>query len=192
MAGKKNNPIKDIEVGCTIGIDASYTRTGVSIARNGELQKVLSIKYKGCKTKPEKRAQLKHKVDKYIKRYKPDIIIIERTRQFSTGDTSKKFIAMNMIKTGVSILTTIIDVGFENGLKTFSVDTRSWKSQVVGTSKGSNNNRKQPTIDFIKSLGFEVYDDDDAADSGCIALFYWYAAKKSGSKRRDELLRLEE
>ena len=173
-----------------IGVDASYTRTGISISTDGKIVAIKSIKFKGLKTKPEKRAYLRVKLMYYIKQYNPDLIVVERTRQFSTSD--KPFIGMNMIKTGISILTTIIDVSYENGLEVKSVDTRSWKSQVLGTSKPKNGNKKLPTLEFVKSLGFEVYDDDDAADSACISLFYWYAEKKVGKIRRDELLRLEQ
>lgn len=173
-----------------MGIDASYTRTGLAIAEDGKLKAVKSIKFKGLKKKPEKRANLRKKVEKYIKKYQPDMIIVERTRQFSTGD--KPFIAMAMIKTGISMLTTIIDVAYENGIQVYSVDTRAWKSAVIGTSKPKGGDKKLPTLEYVKSLGFDVYDDDDAADGACIALFYWKAESKYGAKRRDELLRLEE
>jgi Holliday junction resolvasome RuvABC endonuclease subunit len=99
---------------------------------------------------------------------------------------------MNMIKTGVSILTCIIDVAYANGIKVYSVDTRAWKSAVIGTSKPKGGDKKLPALEFVKSLGFEVYDDDDAADSACIALFYWYSMRKNGEKRTWDLLKLEE
>jgi len=173
-----------------IGIDASYTRTGLSIAKNGKLLSVKSLKFKGCKSKPAKRQFLRKKLQHYIDKYNPDLIVVERTRQFSTSD--KPFIAMNMIKTGMSILTAIIDIAYDNEIEVRSVDTRSWKAQVIGTSKAKGGNKKLPAIEFIESLGFDVYDDDDAADSACIALFWWYAENKVGEKRRNELLKLEE
>lgn len=173
-----------------MGIDASYTRTGISIAEDGNLVAIKSVKFKGLKKKPEKRLHIKKRVQKYIDQYKPDVIHVERTRQFSTGD--KPYIAMAMIKTGISMLTAIIDVAYENGLEVYSIDTRAWKSAVIGTSKPKDGNKKLPTLEYVKSLGFEVYDDDDAADSACISLFYWKAEKKHGEARRNELLRLEE
>lgn len=173
-----------------MGIDASYTRTGLAIAKDGKLEIVRSIKFKGLKSKPEKRANLKKKVESYIKKYQPEMIIVERTRQFSTND--KSFIAMNMIKTGISILTCIIDVAYENNIKVYSVDTRAWKSAVIGTSKAKSGDKKLPGLEFISSLGFDVYDDDDAADAACIALFYWFAGKKHGESRRNELMKIEE
>lgn len=173
-----------------MGIDASYTRTGIAIAEDGELKAIKSIKFKGIKTKPAKRANLRAKIEKYIKKYNPDIIVVERTRQFSTGD--KPYIAMNMIKTGISILTTIVDIAYENNLQVMSVDTRAWKSAVIGTSKPKDGNKKLPALEYIASLGFDVYDDDDAADAACIALFYWKAENKHGEARRNELLKVEE
>ena len=173
-----------------LGVDASYTRTGVAIAEDDELKMVKSIKFKGIKGKPAKRANLRAKIAKYIKVYNPDMIVVERTRQFSTG--CKAYIGMNMIKAGTSILTAIIDTAYENDLQVFSVDTRAWKSAVIGTSKPKNGNKKLPALEYITSLGIDVYDDDDAADAACIALFYSKAEKKHGEARRTELLRLEE
>lgn len=173
-----------------MGIDASYTRTGLAVSIDGKLEVIRSIKFKGLKTKPEKRKLLREKVQRYIDKYNPEMIIIERTRMFSAND--KPFVAMNMIKTGVSLQTTIIDVAHENGIKVYSVDTRAWKSAVIGTSKPRGGDRKLPTIEYIESLGFDVYGDDDAADAGAISLFYWKAKSKHGEARRDELLRLEE
>lgn len=173
-----------------MGVDASYTRTGLAIAEDGKLKIVKSIKFKGLKKKPEKRANLKMKVENYIKKYQPEMIVVERTRQFSTND--KSFIALNMIKTGISLLTTIIDIAYENGIPVYSVDTRAWKSAVIGTSKPKGGDKKLPALEFVKSLGFEVYDDDDASDGACIALFYWYSMRKNGEKRTWDLLKLEE
>ena len=174
-----------------LGIDASYTRTGIAISEDGKLKAVKSIKFKGIKGKPAKRANLRAKIAKYIAAYSPDMIVVERTRQFSTGD--KSFIALNMIKTGISLLTTIIDIAYENGIPVYSVDTRSWKKVVVGSSKPDKyGNKKQPTIDYVKTLGFEVYDDDDAADAACISLYYDRAKKLYGEARRTELMKLEE
>lgn len=163
-----------------LGIDASYTKTGIGIAKNGELRKIKSIKFKGLNKKYEKRAKLKERLQYYINRYKPDKIIIERTRQFSQGQNP--FIAMPMIKAGISILTIVVDIAYENGISVYSVDTRSWKSQVVGTSKPKNGNKKLPTIEFVESLGFEVNEDDDAADAGCIALYGFIPEEKQKLK----------
>ena len=86
------------------------------------------------------------------------------------------------------------------GVPVYSVDTRSWKSQVVGTSKPMANrfgvpNEKWPTVKWVIDQGFEdkilvdVTDtkkrkgtferggrryqyNDDAADSAGIAMYY--------------------
>lgn len=166
-----------------IGVDASYTRTGIGVAEDNELLLIRSIKFKGLEQKTEKRAKLRKRLKWYIKQYKPDMIIIERTRQFSQGQNP--FIAMPMIKAGVQLLTVVIDVAFMYGVKVYSVDTRSWKSQVVGTSKPKNGDKKLPTMEFVESLGFEVNGDDDAADAGCMALYGFIPASK-------QKLRLEE
>ena len=47
---------------CVIGIDQSYTRTGISIAVNGKLKKVTSVDFKGTTTKTAKRLLLQEKL----------------------------------------------------------------------------------------------------------------------------------
>lgn len=173
-----------------IGLDTSYTRTGISVAIDGKLEVVRSIKFTKCKSKPEKRRKLKQRLKHYIELYNPDYIVIERTRQFSTNG-KQQFFQMPMIKAGISLLTVVIDVAFEKGIPVYSVDTRSWKSKVVGTSKHKGD-KKQPTIDFVESLGFDMCGDDDAADSACIALFKWYSERKIGEEQTIKLLKLEE
>ena len=99
--------------------------------------------------------------------------------------------------------TTIIDTCFENNIPVFSVDTRCWKAQVIGTSKPQNNKygvspEKWPTVKWVikqgrrKDILLEVqgrrksgtfikgnkkYEyNDDAADSAAISMF-WFTGK---------------
>ena len=120
-------------------------------------------------------------------------IIIERIRLQSQG-----FINIDYIKSIGALNAVIVDCAKEFNLPVYSVDTRAWKSAIVGTSKPQNNKlgidpEKWPTIQFIKRLGYEdkillpvsnrkkkgVFEkngkrytyNDDAADSACIALY---------------------
>jgi len=94
--------------------------------------------------------------------------VCERIRTFTMGKKEGKgqFLNINYIKATGGLITTIVDAAYLFGIKVYSVDTRSWKAQVVGTTKGG----KAPALEFIKNLGFDVKN-DDAADSACIALY---------------------
>ena len=124
------------------------------------------------------------------------VVIVERIRQFSGGTLS-----MDYIKSTGALIGCIVDTAAEYGIPVYSADTRSWKSQVVGTSVPKANSfnvdpKKWPTIEYLlrrrsdvresdilvpvgkrskkfaKKLGGTKYCyNDDAADSACIALY---------------------
>ena len=108
--------------------------------------------------------------------------------------------------TGMGALNScIIDTAYTRGLKTYSVDTRCWKSSVVGTCKKEENSfgvppEKWPTIKWVIEQGWEdaitkevtgrrekgtfvdengrkLEFDNDAADSCAIAMFPWIGDK---------------
>ena len=164
-----------------IGIDQSYTRTGISVAADGKLLIVKSMSFKGAKTKTDKRKALADRLYSLLTNVRPKaselLVICEKIRTFSHGGKAggNSFISTNYIKSTGALIATIVDTAYAFDVPVCSVDTRSWKSRVVGTSKGG----KEPTIDFVRHLGFDisihtkkgVKYDDDAADSACIALY---------------------
>jgi len=168
-----------------IGIDESYTRTGISIVADGKLKSVSSIDFKGLKTKSQKRKALHDKlistIDKIQLRASSILIIVERIRTFSKNKNDKFNISTNYIKATGALIASIVDSASEYGIEVYSVDTRSWKAQVVGSSKGNNKEgNKMLTIRHVKRLGFDVSSvnkkgnivyNDDASDSACIALY---------------------
>lgn len=182
-----------------IGIDQSYTRTGISIAGDGQLLKVGYIPFGTSECHSEKRKKVKGKLIQIIKsnQHKASqmVIIVERIRQFSGGNLS-----MDYIKSTGALIGCIVDTAMEYGIPVYSADTRSWKSQVVGTSVPKSNKynvdpKKWPTIEYLLTRKDVVIDDllvevgkrskkfaycigdtkycfnDDAADSACIALY---------------------
>ena len=176
---------------CVISLDQSYTRCGMSIAVNGKLKKVTSIKYKNVKSKTEKRRMvngyLTNAIGSCLKHYSPEniIIICERLRLFS-----QKQIRPNVIIPSAALIATIVDTAFDYSIPVYSVDTRAWKAAVLGSSKaifepiqGVENPQKFGSVRKVIALGFEeqitIRDsvgrfkeyDDDAADSACIALY---------------------
>lgn len=184
-----------------IGIDQSYSNTGISICKNGELINIRSIHLTSLKDNSSKRKHLGKvlytlfsKVSKIANTDVTEVyIIIERIRLQSQG-----FINIDYIKSIGALNAVIVDCAKEFNLPVYSVDTRAWKSAIVGTSKPQKNKygidpEKWPTIQFVCKMGYEekilipvskrkkkgviikngvryTYN-DDAADSACIALY---------------------
>lgn len=180
-----------------IGVDQSYSNTGISISCDGQLKKIGSVHLDKLSCNSERRGVLRKKLEHIIKlnvnKAKEVQIIVERIRLQSQG-----FININYIKSIGALNSTIVDVAREYNLKVYSVDTRAWKSQIVGTSKELANKigidpKKWPTIQYIIRQGWEdsillrvsnkkkkgvllrgdekyTYN-DDAADSACISLY---------------------
>nr|DAV38757.1 MAG TPA: HOLLIDAY JUNCTION RESOLVASE [Caudoviricetes sp.] len=193
-----------------IGIDQSYANTGISIVADGIIKKVTSIDLSSLKSKSEKREKLRNtmntiltslKNNKRIKDLDCITCIIERIRLHSKG-----FLNMDYIKGIGALNSVIIDVCYSYGIKVYSVDTRAWKAQIIGTSKPKANNygvpeEKWPTVEFVINKGFEnsilipvksrktkgtfvkngekyMYN-NDAADSLGIALFGFYGKEEN-------------
>lgn len=184
-----------------IGIDQSYKNTGISIAVDGKLKNVSSIWLDKLSTNSERRKELRLRLYKVFKKMALKsvsedaelVIIIERIRLQSQG-----FLNMDYIKSIGALNSIIVDTASEYDIPVYSVDTRSWKAQVVGTSKPMKNkygvpDEKWPTMKYVWSLGWKdklmykvsnqckknIYVvngikyrwNDDAADSACIALY---------------------
>ncbi len=180
-----------------IGVDQSYTRTGISIAADGKLLKVTSIDYKGCTIKSTKRKELSKVLSRVIElnQHKASemVILCERIRTFSHSgkrhkdEQSGMFISTNYIKATGALIATLVDIAYEYGIDVYSVDTRSWKSKIVGSIGRIKGDPKLATINHVKGLGFnlssvnrkgKVIHDDDAADSACIALYGFLPSDK--------------
>lgn len=188
----------------SIGIDQSYKNCGVSVSADGQLLKVTHIKLEQCKSNTDRRRLLKAYLDNMLKAItsKADsiICIIERIRLHSQG-----FLNIDYIKSMGALNAVIIDIMDEYDIPVYSVDTRCWKSQVIGTSKPKDNNlgvpkEKYPTVEWCIKQGFEnnvlrtikgkkkkgtfirngiryMYD-NDACDSSAISMFYFVGDKE--------------
>jgi hypothetical protein len=135
------------------GIDQSLKNTGVTVnVNNGEELFVHNIYTEKLPTNSHKRTvirkQLSEIVESTIDEYgEVDYIcLIERIRLRSQG-----FLNIDYIKAIGALNSIIVDVMVDYGIETFSVDTRAWKSAIVGTSKPRENafglpSEKFPTI----------------------------------------------
>lgn len=147
-----------------IGIDQSYTRTGITILQDKKILRMKSINFEECKNNTEKRLAIytyletifKRRLKKQIKQN--DVIIItERIRLRSQGFLSEAY-----IKSTGALIATIIDVARLYNVPVYSVDTRSWKGQIVGDSKPLQNSyginpEKYRTILYMRDKGLLKY-----------------------------------
>lgn len=187
-----------------IGIDQSYKNVGISIAADGKLLKVKSLDLNKIENNSVKRKTLDKTLEKIISnvvlRSDNIVCIIERIRLRSQG-----FLNIDYIKSIGALNSVIVDKFEDYGIPVYSVDTRCWKSQVVGTSKPAINSfgvpeEKWPTVEWLINQGWEksilkevknkrknkgtfIRDgikysyDNDAADSAGIAMFGFLGEK---------------
>lgn len=188
-----------------IGIDQSYKCTGVSISIDGELKKIAGIDLSKFENNSEKRKMLSSYLSNMLGKifYKSNniICVIERIRLRSDG-----FININYIKSIGALNSVIVDIMHTFNIPVYSVDTRAWKAQIIGTTKTQENKfgvdpKKYPTVKWIIEKGFKksVLEkvegrkekgtftkngikyryNDDKADSAAISLFYFYGKKEN-------------
>lgn len=148
-----------------IGIDQSYKDSGITISFNGKVKSSSDCFTENLKCNSDKRELLKqtletkfNKVNKLKQKYNADVIVvIERIRLRSQG-----FINIDYIKSIGALNALIVDLSRKYNFPVYSVDTRAWKSTIVGTSKGKTNpygfdEKKYPTILWCIKNGYEPY-----------------------------------
>lgn len=190
-----------MENGIIIGIDQSYKCTGIALSYNGELKSTTCIKTEHLKNNSEKRKMIYGNLSAVFEKvcalsniYEAEVtVIIERIRLRSQG-----FLNINYIKSIGALNALITDLAYIYDFPVYSVDTRAWKSSVVGTSKPKTNKygfdpKKWPTILWCIEKGYKeniiehvsnrqtkgVINDngerytynDNIADSICISLY---------------------
>lgn len=148
-----------------IGIDQSYQDTGISIGLNGKIKVAKDIELHSLKNNSLRRGYLwgelkglfKFAYDKSIQYDASVTVLIERIRLQSQG-----FLNIDYIKSIGALNALICDVATMYDFPVYSVDTRAWKSTVIGTSKTQNNPygidpHKWPTIFWCIKHGYEHY-----------------------------------
>jgi Holliday junction resolvasome RuvABC endonuclease subunit len=190
-----------------IGIDESYTKTGLALIVDKVVVKSKSISFANCKTKTDKRNCIRRILPKIIedalgRKSQPTdkvLIICERIRTFSGSYGLRP---AYLISTG-ALIATIVDVAAEYNINVYSVDTAAWKTQIVGSSKGEKKqvlitrgpnkgkykevtDNKRKTLEWVKNkLGIDCKGDDDRADSICIGLYGFVRKSKRNLKKEE-------
>lgn len=187
----------------SVGIDQSYTRTGIAAAGDGHLLSVSSVPFHVSRSHADIRRKLYETVCETVSRYQWDAVSVvclcERVRLRSRGFLSLSY----LVSTG-ALIAAVSDACEATEACCMSVDTRSWKSRVVGTCGKQENPygvppEKWPCCEMVIGMGFEndilipvsgrkrngtferdgktwMYD-HDAADAAGIAL-YWFRGKR--------------
>lgn len=150
-----------------IGIDESYKRTGITVLRNNEKEPLImtSVEFDKCNNNSDKREYLVSKLFNVMDNLdamgynEPHCItvIVERIRLRSQG-----FLSFDYIKSASALVSKIIDFFIDYDVLVYSVDTRAWKSSIVGTSNPEENKygidpRKYPTIKYMRDNGLLKY-----------------------------------
>lgn len=148
-----------------IGIDQSYQDTGVAIGLNGKIKIAKDIELHSLKNNSARRERLGSELRNIFNSVKYKSInydasvtvLIERIRLQSQG-----FLNIDYIKSIGALNALICDVAAMYDFPVYSVDTRAWKSTIIGTSKTQNNPyeidpHKWPTILWCIKHGYEHY-----------------------------------
>ena len=145
-----------------VGVDQSYARTGISLTVDGNLVAVKSVDLSDYDTKRDKRklvsAHVRNAVQACFNNHCRNVIVLlERIRLFSKDFISQPYI-MSMGAMNACISDTVYNAfpaqALTSNLQVMSVETRVWKSAVVGTYKKQDNPfgvppEKWPTVSYI-------------------------------------------
>jgi len=182
-----------------IGIDQSYKNTGWSICKDDKVIEYGNIPLKHIGNNSEKRNIVNSTVEQLIVKSLSEvnqmshkvIVIVERIRLRSQG-----FLNINYIQSTAALIINIVDIAKKYNINVYSVDTRSWKSNIVGSSKGKKKqilitkgknkgkyrtitDNKTDTMDYVKNnLGIDTKGDDDVADAICISKYAFLPKNK--------------
>lgn len=173
-----NTSLKTVKNKIVVGIDQSYKRTGITVLEDDALiRKMFYIDGSGM-THASYRRKIRCELSMILTELKEENrnkveIIMERVRLRSKGrkngeDQNNIFLSLNYIQSTAALCGVIIEVGEQYDFPVYSVDTRAWKSAIVGTSKPQENDyglppEKYPTILYVKNRGLlkniiEVYE----------------------------------
>lgn len=144
-----------------IGVDESYSRCGITLMCDKIPVELISLDFKNCINNIDKRAEIKKELTRICREYRLDKrncdCIVERIRLFSQGRISEDYIIATS-----GLVAAIIDVVSEYDIKTYSVNTKTWKSAIVGSSKPLSNPyginpEKYRTILYMRDKGLLKY-----------------------------------
>lgn len=153
-----------------VGVDESYKNTGISVTYGNPFSSYDtifcdSIGISEHKDKNDYRVNVLDYLTKLLQDYSEEmhngsicnLVVVERIRQFSKG-----FISMDYIKSMGALIAYIVEAADQHSMQTYSVDTRCWKSTVVGSSQKLINSynvapEKFQTVEYVVKHGMKEF-----------------------------------
>lgn len=153
-----------------VGVDESYKNTGVSVTYGNPFSGYDtifcdSIGINEYKDKNDYRVNVLDYLTRLLQDYSEEmrnssicnLVVVERIRQFSKG-----FISMDYIKSMGALIAYIVEAANQHSMQTYSVDTRCWKSTVVGSSQKLINSynvapEKFQTVEYVVKHGMKEF-----------------------------------
>lgn len=180
-----------------IGIDQSYTDTGIAIAVRGEILAAISLPFANTDHDTKRRNLLRKRIlDAITLCHKHDyypVVYYEQVRINKNQSTFK------FVKRSGAMESVIIDLCYDCNITCRSVSTNSWKAKVLGTRDKIKNNKgiapekyvayrhthklgldkytlepcSNRTKRYVKKLddGTKIKYNDNIGDAICIALY---------------------
>lgn len=219
----KRDVVVDTTYDVIIGIDQSYDCTGIAVISDlstgfPRVEDTAKLYLKNeCDTPAEARYMLRSALECMISSLAEEntfqgtkgiCVIYERVRLFTAGHIAEEYIKNMSMMVGM-----IEDLCWQLDIDCYSVDTRAWKSKVVGTTKPLENDKfvdpkKYPTIKYVEEElgivedirdilpddtrkrnylvdnGIKYVYNDNVADAICIGLYGYIKKRKL---RKEEL-----
>ena len=185
-----------------IGLDQSYTDTGIAVVQDGKVLFAGHENFEGCGSRYDKRKRLIKRLEKLIDKCKSKgevLVTIEAVRLFSG---SNPHISVNYIFGTCALVGAIVDCCITKNVPITWVETRSWKKGVLGSSKpsqkpleGVKDKNKIASILYCINLGLkkkisykvqqgknkgQIRYNDNIADAVCIAMCGYKGYKLKG------------
>ncbi len=160
-----------------VALDQSYTRLGYCVQTKRKVLEIGSVDLSKLRNPTQKRNCVRELVSILVRKHNPTAVLVERVRIFAGGYISAKTAGMLAAMTAV-----IVDAAYTHSFNrkptpVFSVDTRAWKSVVLGNPSAT----KQQTLDWVNlQLGGDEFFtkagiNHDSADAYCIGKYLWLA-----------------
>lgn len=159
-----------------LSFDQSYTRLGYCVQTKTKLLEINSVDLSKLKNPTQKRNCVRELTSILVRKYEPNAVIVERVRIFAGGYISAKVAGMLAAMTAA-----IVDAAYTHNFRrkptpVFSVDTRAWKSKVVGYPNATKQYTLEYATDKLIEMGFDYSRlrlNHDAADAYCIGRYVW-------------------
>lgn len=174
----------------SLGIDYSYEEPGFCISKRNEQgkeivlhvscinflelekerQKITKSKKRIPFTKDEKREMIAEWIHRLYKEYRFTIVVVERIRLFSNGFISKRGIVA-FAELILTIKNACKNIEGKKTIPVYTVDTRSWKSRMIGLTKEKKKDPKAATIkwamqfmtlELLEKRNGKVFTDNEA------------------------------